>query len=310
VPSAGAEAAEARAKELYQRGAAAFASGRFAEAAALCEEAYRLSHRTSLLYNIAQSYRRLFDVDHDLKTLRQAQAVYRNYLDLVESAAEKRQAQAALGEVTRTLEAAERQVASSAGAESEREARIAADLAAKKAAIEQKMAEDLAAAQVALQQRATAELEAARRQIEARASSEAVRVAREAADQSARRVLVEGAQASPEQLARRRRAGVGLGVTGGALLLGGVVLVSLSAAQAATLVDAPTLLARNEQIDQLVPMRIAGAAALGVGAVAATVGIVLSARASARTSAPGVGPRQPPRAETPARVEAPGAQGS
>ena len=50
---------EARAKELYENGAALYEEGRYEEAILAWEEAYRLSSRPVLLFNIANAYERL-----------------------------------------------------------------------------------------------------------------------------------------------------------------------------------------------------------------------------------------------------------
>src|SRR5512146_1137890 len=67
------------ARRYYAEGEAAFGGGRFAEAARAFEAAFAESKHPSLLWNIAQSYRRQYEVDRDLVNLRRAGTVYRNF---------------------------------------------------------------------------------------------------------------------------------------------------------------------------------------------------------------------------------------
>jgi iron complex outermembrane receptor protein len=53
-----AAADDARARELYQNGAVLYEEGRYEDAIAAWEEAYRLSGRAALLYNMANAYER------------------------------------------------------------------------------------------------------------------------------------------------------------------------------------------------------------------------------------------------------------
>lgn len=61
--------AEARAKELYENGAALYEEGRYEEAILAWEEAYRLSSRPVLLFNIANAYERLGRYDEAIDAL-------------------------------------------------------------------------------------------------------------------------------------------------------------------------------------------------------------------------------------------------
>lgn len=60
---------EARAKELYENGAALYEEGRYEEAILAWEEAYRLSSRPVLLFNIANAYERLGRYDEAIDAL-------------------------------------------------------------------------------------------------------------------------------------------------------------------------------------------------------------------------------------------------
>jgi tetratricopeptide (TPR) repeat protein len=102
-----AEAPDAR--KLYQAGEAAFAAGEFVDAAQSFEAAYKLSSRYQLLWNIAQAYRRQWELDHDLARLRRAIAVYRNFLDLAPPA-EQAEARAALSSAEAELASATNKV--------------------------------------------------------------------------------------------------------------------------------------------------------------------------------------------------------
>ncbi len=85
------ESAE-EAKAEFERGRTAFEEGRFSEAAKAFELAYQASHKPELLWNIAQAYRRQYEVDGQLARLARAREVYRNYAEL--AATEKERADA------------------------------------------------------------------------------------------------------------------------------------------------------------------------------------------------------------------------
>ena len=99
---------DARARQLYTNGEAAFSGGRYGDAARAFEQAFAESRHPSLLWNCAQSYRKQFDIDHDVTVLRRAQAVYRNYLELLPPGADRAEADAALAAVAKQIEAAEK----------------------------------------------------------------------------------------------------------------------------------------------------------------------------------------------------------
>jgi tetratricopeptide (TPR) repeat protein len=107
APPTAAEAPDAR--QLFQAGQAAFAAGDFVEAAQTFEAAYKLSNRYQLLWNIALSYRRQWEMDHDFTKLRRAIAVYRNFLELAPPD-EQAEATAALASAEAELAAATNKV--------------------------------------------------------------------------------------------------------------------------------------------------------------------------------------------------------
>lgn len=65
---------EARAKELYQNGAILYEEGRYEDAVVAWDEAYRLSQRPALLYNIANAQERLGLWQEALDTLNRYRA--------------------------------------------------------------------------------------------------------------------------------------------------------------------------------------------------------------------------------------------
>ena len=77
------------AKAEFERGRTAFEEGRFSEAVKAFELAYQASHRPELLWNIAQSYRRQYEVDAQLSRLNRAREVYRNYAELAATEKER-----------------------------------------------------------------------------------------------------------------------------------------------------------------------------------------------------------------------------
>jgi tetratricopeptide (TPR) repeat protein len=58
-----------RAKEMYQNGADLYNEGRYEEAIVAWEEAYRLSNRPKILFNIANAYERMGDIQKALDQL-------------------------------------------------------------------------------------------------------------------------------------------------------------------------------------------------------------------------------------------------
>jgi tetratricopeptide (TPR) repeat protein len=110
VLAAGAHRASAdnsRARQLFAEGQAAFSAGRFSEAAQLFERAYADSKATRLIWNIAQAYRRQYEVDRDLANLRRARALFHNFGEIAETEAERGEARAAEQRAATEIEAAE-----------------------------------------------------------------------------------------------------------------------------------------------------------------------------------------------------------
>ena len=97
-----------RARQLFTEGESAFGTGRFLDAAHLFEEAYHLSLQPQLLWNIAQSYRRQYEIDGDLQNLRRARVVFQNYDEVAPSESERLEARAAQIETERQIEVAEK----------------------------------------------------------------------------------------------------------------------------------------------------------------------------------------------------------
>ncbi len=69
-----------RARKAYEEGAAAYKLGSFGEAAARFEEAYRIMQFPTMLFDIAQSYRRLGEEKGRVQDLRKALELYRAFL--------------------------------------------------------------------------------------------------------------------------------------------------------------------------------------------------------------------------------------
>ncbi|MBI2896716.1 MAG: tetratricopeptide repeat protein [Deltaproteobacteria bacterium] len=99
----GEPSAEARA--AFDEGRTAFRLGHYDEAIRQFELAYRLSHARKLLYNIAQSYRRNFEVEGDVADLRRARELYRSYLREDPQSPERAEVEGMLGEIEERLAA-------------------------------------------------------------------------------------------------------------------------------------------------------------------------------------------------------------
>jgi hypothetical protein len=121
LPTALADTRSAR--TLFKQGEVAFGAGRFAEAARLFEDAYASSHRPELLWNIAQSHRRQYDIDHNMQELRTALSILVNYRQLTWDRKTQDEAQQAIAETTTEIFKAEAESAR------EREAAAAAERA-------------------------------------------------------------------------------------------------------------------------------------------------------------------------------------
>ncbi len=95
----------AHAKQLFHEGESAFAAGHFKEAIGKFDLAFGESPRPLLLWNIAQAYRKQFDVDHDPKNLKAAHTSLQQYLEMSPSDEERKQAQAIDDDVAAQLAA-------------------------------------------------------------------------------------------------------------------------------------------------------------------------------------------------------------
>src|SRR5262249_42960240 len=69
-----------RARVSYKEGAAAYRLGKYEEAAKKFEEAYRIVKFPTMLFNIAQSNRRLYEQSKNLDSLHRAIEVYKEFL--------------------------------------------------------------------------------------------------------------------------------------------------------------------------------------------------------------------------------------
>lgn len=78
----------AEAKRLFDAGSQDYNLGNFSAAIEKFEAAYGLTRATPLLYNIAQAYTRLHEVDPDPAHLRKAKALFANFVRLSEAAGE------------------------------------------------------------------------------------------------------------------------------------------------------------------------------------------------------------------------------
>ena len=67
-------------RKLYAEGESLYRRGRFREALEKFELAYDLSEQPLLLYNIALTYRQLYDVADDVEELRRGRAVLKNFM--------------------------------------------------------------------------------------------------------------------------------------------------------------------------------------------------------------------------------------
>lgn len=99
---------EALARKLYAEGEVAFAGGRYVDAARAFEAAFAEARDPSLLWNVAQSYRKQYEIDADVVSLKRAAAVYKNYLEILPSGVDHNEANAALAAVAIQIDAAEK----------------------------------------------------------------------------------------------------------------------------------------------------------------------------------------------------------
>ena len=82
LPRTAAAQPSPEAERAFRDGEASFRLGHYSEAVTAFENAYRLSNAPKLLYNIAQAYRRRFDIQGDPTDLRRARDLYQSYLQL------------------------------------------------------------------------------------------------------------------------------------------------------------------------------------------------------------------------------------
>ena len=92
-----------KARQLHADGLTEFETGHFIEAAHLFERAYQESKKVALLWNVAQAYRRQYDIDGDLTNLKRARALYQNFGDLTTDSAEATEARKQVAEIDRVL---------------------------------------------------------------------------------------------------------------------------------------------------------------------------------------------------------------
>lgn len=79
---------QAEAQRLFEKGAEAYNLGRFDAAIESFERAYELSQANALLYNIAQAYTKLYDVEPDAAHLRKAKMMFLNFAKIAEATGE------------------------------------------------------------------------------------------------------------------------------------------------------------------------------------------------------------------------------
>lgn len=87
APAAG-DDVESEAQRLFAKGAEAYNLGRFDVAIESFERAYELSQANPLLYNIAQAYTKLYDVELEVGHLRKAKMLFLNFAKLAEATGE------------------------------------------------------------------------------------------------------------------------------------------------------------------------------------------------------------------------------
>jgi tetratricopeptide (TPR) repeat protein len=93
-----------QAKVAYQEGAAAYQLGKFDEAARRFEEAYRITKYPTMLFDIAQCYRRAFETTKELGQLRKAIEIYQAFLrEAPANAAKRKAAEQIVPELQKTL---------------------------------------------------------------------------------------------------------------------------------------------------------------------------------------------------------------
>ena len=87
------------ARRYFDGGRQAYESGRFAAAISSFETAYKLSPRPSIVFALAQAYRRQHSIDDDLAKLLEADRLYKQYLAEVPQGERREEATKYLGEI-------------------------------------------------------------------------------------------------------------------------------------------------------------------------------------------------------------------
>jgi tetratricopeptide (TPR) repeat protein len=122
-PDAAAEATPAvdplaEAKDEYNKGSAAYQTGRYEDAVVHFERSFELSHRSDLLYNLGQAYARWYEVSDDPQHLRRARRLFKNYItsvadrpDMAESSDDAKQRIEAIDDQLEKIEDEQRRAA-------------------------------------------------------------------------------------------------------------------------------------------------------------------------------------------------------
>lgn len=93
----------AKAKTLFDLGAKAYEAENFPAAIQAFQEAYRLSQRPGPIFSTAQAYRRLYNTDRKVDTLRQAIAYYKLYVEKQKAGGRIAEAQQSLRDLEAVL---------------------------------------------------------------------------------------------------------------------------------------------------------------------------------------------------------------
>ncbi len=96
---------EAQAKARFTEGETALRLGHYLDAIEAFEDAYRLSNKVEILYNIGLAYRRAYGVENRPEYLRRALDIYRTFYKLAGSPAERRAAQEVIEELAPQIRA-------------------------------------------------------------------------------------------------------------------------------------------------------------------------------------------------------------
>lgn len=92
-----------QAERAFREGEVSYRLGRYAEAIASFETAYRLTSAPKLLFNIAQAYRKKFEVLGDPTDLRRARELYQTYLRADPTSTQRAEVQGILVEIEARL---------------------------------------------------------------------------------------------------------------------------------------------------------------------------------------------------------------